>query len=435
MQFNSIQFKGGVILSFLCLQFGLSFITIDIERENNEMRKEMEDLCEEDCELEDSVEIDLDFEFDVAKFFDFTRSETPEDIEESEVWFQCAKGHPPSPLVAKLGCSTYGSGGSRTSSSMYGSQWTYSIKDGDVCEASEVSSLDQGGKGQEMKSKLKSSYQGCSPRISRLLKPTASHLAKQNQQRGACLMRVPGRLQKLASPHKSHEDIAATKRQKLEINYLRKVAYLRHQASFLHKTPKKENATDANSYARPKVTVPTEPVLATAQRAQRQRSNNAAQAAQPSDNSKFNCCSTNASLHEKSDPDYKFKARPFSKKIFSSKGDIGVFRTSKREATVPREFKLSNSKKLAQNPPIELFSKLSLNSGNQPGSLPEEKQHLQTKGLQKNTSSDMMKENKIPNSINWKPKTSCQKQSQLNEGNMMTYIGNHPSSARSFVIH
>ncbi|KAJ8429369.1 hypothetical protein Cgig2_033201 [Carnegiea gigantea] len=338
----------------------------------------MEDLCEEDCELEDSMEIDLDFEFDVAKFFDFTRSETPEDIDESEAWFQCAKGHPPSPLVAKLGCSTYGSGGSRTSSSMYGSQWTYSIKDSDICEASEVSSLDKGGKGQEMKSKLKSAYQECSPRISRLLKPTASHLAKQNQQRGACSMRVPGRLQKLASPHKSHEDIAATKRQKLEINYLRK-----------------ENATDANSYARPKVTVPKEPVLATAQRAQRQRSNNAAQAAQPGDNSKCNCCSTNASLHEKSAPDYKFKARSFSKKIFSSKGDIGVFRTSKREATVPRELKLSNSKKLAQNPPIELFSKLSLNSGNQPGSLPQEKQHLETKVLQKNTSSAMMKENKV----------------------------------------
>uniref|UniRef100_A0A7C9DPZ4 TPX2 central domain-containing protein n=1 Tax=Opuntia streptacantha TaxID=393608 RepID=A0A7C9DPZ4_OPUST len=398
-------------------------LPIEIQGENNEMCEEMEDVCDGAFEFEDSVEIDLDFEFDVAKFFDLTRSETPEEIEVSEAWFECAKGHPPSPLVAKLGCGTYGSS-CRTSSSMDGSQWTYSIKDGDICEASEVSSLDHLEKGEEMKSKLKSSYQECSPRIARLLRPTASHLAKQNQQRGACSVRVPGRLQKLGSPHKSLEDIAATKRQKLEINYLRKVAHLRHQAIFSHKTPKKENVTDANCYARPKVTVPKEPVLATAQRAQRHRSNNGVQSG---DKSKCNCRSNNAFLHEKSEPDYKFKPRPFSNKIFSSKGDVGVFRTSKREATVPREFKLSNRKKPPQNPPIELFSK--------PGSLPEEKQTLQTRGLQKSTSFSIMKENKIPNSINGKQRTSCPKQSQLSEGNMMTDIGNHPSGARSFAIH
>jgi len=71
-------------------------LPIEIQGENNEMCEEMEDVCDGAFEFEDSVEIDLDFEFDVAKFFDFTRSETPEEIEVSEAWFECAKGHPPS---------------------------------------------------------------------------------------------------------------------------------------------------------------------------------------------------------------------------------------------------------------------------------------------------------------------------------------------------
>ncbi|KAM0945445.1 hypothetical protein DsansV1_C10g0102771 [Dioscorea sansibarensis] len=48
--------------------------------------------------------------------------------------------------------------------------------------------------------------------------------------------------------------------------------------------------------------------------------------------------------------------------IFSSKGDIGVFRSIKQETTKPKEFNFETTKRCQQNPPIDLFSKLSLNS-------------------------------------------------------------------------
>ncbi|CAI0417422.1 unnamed protein product [Linum tenue] len=61
-----------------------------------------------------------------------------------------------------------------------------------------------------------------------------------------------------------------------------------------------------------------------------------------------------------------FKARPLNKKILSSKGDIGVFRNSKRQTTVPMEFNLHTDKRPHHNPPTDLFSKLSLKSETQP---------------------------------------------------------------------
>ncbi|KAJ0106692.1 hypothetical protein Patl1_18604 [Pistacia atlantica] len=63
---------------------------------------------------------------------------------------------------------------------------------------------------------------------------------------------------------------------------------------------------------------------------------------------------------------HSFKARPLNRKIFSSKGDIGVFRNSKRETTVPMEFNFQSGKRVQPNVPIDLFSKLSLTSELQP---------------------------------------------------------------------
>ncbi|GMP96064.1 hypothetical protein CsSME_00044871 [Camellia sinensis var. sinensis] len=57
---------------------------------------------------------------------------------------------------------------------------------------------------------------------------------------------------------------------------------------------------------------------------------------------------------------HNFKARPLNKKIFSSKGDIGVFRNSKKETTVPMEFNFHTEKRGQHNPPVDLFNKLSL---------------------------------------------------------------------------
>lgn len=56
----------------------------------------MDEVEEKGCVFEESFEIDFDYEFDVAKFFDFSQLETPEEIADSELWFNVAEGHPPS---------------------------------------------------------------------------------------------------------------------------------------------------------------------------------------------------------------------------------------------------------------------------------------------------------------------------------------------------
>ncbi|XP_023768846.2 protein TPX2 isoform X1 [Lactuca sativa] len=58
----------------------------------------------------------------------------------------------------------------------------------------------------------------------------------------------------------------------------------------------------------------------------------------------------------------KFKARPLNKKIFESKGELGLFCNKKRQVTIPQEFHFAIDERIP--PPIpnvsELFDKLSL---------------------------------------------------------------------------
>ncbi|XP_049402510.1 protein TPX2-like isoform X3 [Solanum stenotomum] len=60
----------------------------------------------------------------------------------------------------------------------------------------------------------------------------------------------------------------------------------------------------------------------------------------------------------------KFKARPLNKKIFESKGDLGMFCNTKRQVTVPQEFHFATDERIP--PPANvadmLFDKLSLDS-------------------------------------------------------------------------
>ncbi|XP_041006375.1 protein TPX2 isoform X2 [Juglans microcarpa x Juglans regia] len=59
----------------------------------------------------------------------------------------------------------------------------------------------------------------------------------------------------------------------------------------------------------------------------------------------------------------KFKAKPLNKKIFESKGDLGMFCNAKKHVTVPQEFHFATDERI---PPsvavVDLFDKLSLNS-------------------------------------------------------------------------
>ncbi|KAL1555614.1 protein TPX2-like isoform X1 [Salvia divinorum] len=64
-----------------------------------------------------------------------------------------------------------------------------------------------------------------------------------------------------------------------------------------------------------------------------------------------------------------FKARPLNRKIFESKGDMGIFCNMKKQVTIPQEFNFSIDKRIPPPPPtavvVDLFDKLSLCSESQ----------------------------------------------------------------------
>ncbi|MBA0606114.1 hypothetical protein Godav_018627 [Gossypium davidsonii] len=59
----------------------------------------------------------------------------------------------------------------------------------------------------------------------------------------------------------------------------------------------------------------------------------------------------------------KFKARPLNKKIFESKGELGIFCNTKKQVTIPQEFHFATHEKIPPPPAVfDLFDKLSLKS-------------------------------------------------------------------------
>uniref|UniRef100_A0A7N0VBS6 TPX2 central domain-containing protein n=1 Tax=Kalanchoe fedtschenkoi TaxID=63787 RepID=A0A7N0VBS6_KALFE len=141
---------------------------------------------------------------------------------------------------------------------------------------------------------------------STLMKPTASHLAKLNHRKEVSKTLRPQK-QCVKGIEKSLRNSViqdqATKRQKLEIGYLRKAAQLNHQTSFSHKKSIEVAHLDRRSVDVKKVTIPREPKLETARRALI-RSYKCRDAAEQD-------CDTKSSTHS-------FKALPLNKKILQS---------------------------------------------------------------------------------------------------------------------
>lgn len=48
-----------------------------------------------------AVEIDTDYEFEAARFFDFTRKETIDEARQAEMWFDSVQSYPPSRKLLK----------------------------------------------------------------------------------------------------------------------------------------------------------------------------------------------------------------------------------------------------------------------------------------------------------------------------------------------
>ncbi|KAJ0964108.1 hypothetical protein J5N97_029230 [Dioscorea zingiberensis] len=412
------------------------------------------------------VEVDLDYEFDAARFFDFCRVESAAEFREAELWFESAGSYPPSPFIATMNAlkdvvvENVNTLPKDVVVENVNTVPKYKDKDNanplivmsEFNVGVEFSELDKKDKGlgvhchtsQNMRKGMKKSFAaGRFSRGSTLMKPTASQLAKQNRpQEIKNSSHSSYRFQKPLL-EKSSEDpfdnaCQAAKRQKLEGGHLLKVADSRQQMDLMHKVSQKSS--------RLKLTIPREPELETAQRAQRVTMQiHRTKIANPAPDGMAPTLSTfkarplnrkileapSLPLHQKSKPQLpefqefklltseraiqhslaapsslntnncapnctseffsegsrrllyqdcntsqvqknvkldgngvgaKFKARTLDKKIFSSKGDIGVFRSIKQETTTPKEFNFETSRRCQQNPPIDLFSKLSLNS-------------------------------------------------------------------------
>ncbi|KAA3456177.1 protein TPX2-like [Gossypium australe] len=259
-------------------------------------------------------------------------------------------------------------------------------------------------------------------RSSTLMKPTASYLAKQNQSRMVISNKYQKRLLKSADRlDKSNSfNENATKRQKLEAGYLCKAAHLKHQSLFVHKKPKKVQSLDGSLHAKPKVTIPKEPELQTARRAQRHRTKGKADSdenaksnvhlfkALPLNKKLFHLRTSerarqHASNHAMKVPSYvstsrnentglrsfksisslkeekheavnKCKACALNKKAISSKGENGVLQNMNQTTA---------TMKLPVEAPVELFNKLTLSAEVHSGENPREKIAL-SKGLKEN---------------------------------------------------
>ncbi|XWS61050.1 hypothetical protein CRYUN_Cryun07bG0092500 [Craigia yunnanensis] len=275
---------------------------------DNEIGEEMGEFfsIEEPNEVEEFF--DIRYEFDAPQCYDFNRLETKWDAKEAELWFESARSYPPSPLVIKL-------------------NWRYDINgDGEFenCNYREACNCCNED---NLRTKTNSRVKSSLSRSSTLMKPTASYSAKQKQSRAVHSNQLQRRLQKSldrlddkSTKSSSVTEINATKRQKLEAGYLCKVVHLKHQALFVHKKPKTVLSLDGNSvHAKPRVTIPREPELQTARRAQRRRSKVKAES---DENAKSN--------------GHFFKALPLNKKILEAPS----FPLPKKSLPQPPEFLL-----------------------------------------------------------------------------------------------
>ncbi|KAL7146454.1 hypothetical protein ABFS83_06G042000 [Erythranthe nasuta] len=322
------------------------------------------------------------YEFDAPQFYDFTRSEFDSEIDEAERWFDVSGNYPPSPFIVKLNLEKllYGEVSVISAKAKYSNKKSSNTSDSESQHGVSTSKKNPKGKSNQdnaPKLKTKSADKPVQPKSSTLMEPTASHLAKQHKVHDKHSGHICTRLQKISAKlegKSSHSstilDNSATKRQKLEIGYLRKVAHLKHKYSLLHKSSKK-------------VTVPKEPELETMLRAQRRGSKNS---------------SVSSETEKQKQKDFNFKAHPLNKKILQTPSLL------QRQKSTPRspEFQVFNLKtterahhhastkeprlstKQLESPPTEQLSKLSLGSDTKTSTASSQlNRHLSAKGLKK----------------------------------------------------
>ncbi|KAJ8536716.1 hypothetical protein K7X08_035117 [Anisodus acutangulus] len=390
-------------------------------------------------ECSDVSEIDSEYEFDAARFYDFCRPESTSEAEEAEHWFQTSGNYPPSPLIIKLNLGKDITAGNSNGCSglQEGKSAKSKCNNSYIPVGSEVSPSKSKTKGTISKGqtthgicKINPEPRSSKARGSTLMKPTASHLAKQKSQKTSNKTDVTTSQNSLAS-----ENIA-TKRQKLEIGYLLKIAHLKHQRLLSHKISKKDTSSISNSaHPKSKVIVPREPALETLQRAQRRifrcnkdlnsseitkaktemlkaqplnrnipkaptlapfrktraplpefhlsNSQNADSAAQNAlvDFKRPN--TQNAVKQGKSVTSLKSVSHKCNK-IFPSREDNVIGEDVGQESTYSMESKSIFDEKLSLHPPIELLNKLSLRSEKETSEVSQPKKNPSAKELKEN---------------------------------------------------
>ncbi|XP_056865787.1 protein TPX2 isoform X2 [Raphanus sativus] len=306
---------------------------------------------DEEMEMEEMVlevrEVDMEYEFDAARWFDFTRSESPAESLAAEFWFHSAPSYAPSPFVTKLllgeeisGDKTDAStkpeeedvtsdGGSGMRFGIFSSQQGHNLKKVPGQPIPKGPTVSNHNKHNDNKPKFraKPSIRPTPPRSSTLMKPTASQLAKLNYTSKSHLQVD----QTHDKPLCGGTEVQAAKRQKLDGGLLRKVAGTKPEMSFVHKMPKKDITLDRNSqHPKTKITVPQEPDFATSQRAHRTRHKN------------------DAHSEQDSTAVYRFKARPFNRKIFDAPS-LPIRKKSTPKPTEFQEFHLKTSERAMQH--------------------------------------------------------------------------------------
>ncbi|KAL8253203.1 hypothetical protein R6Q59_036896 [Mikania micrantha] len=378
----------------------------------------MEDLVAADASFMD--DFDSEYEFDAYHYFDFSREETESEAEGAESWFRYAHEYPPSPFIVKLKMMKAAKSNPmkihKTSSSKVEANYktsTSTISDGDT--GHKTASREIKVKGMKLynhipqdniKAKPKSTVNLCKPSGSSFMKPTASHLAKQNKECdihsggfGRLQKPLVNAVEKLRSPIRIQNQ--TTKRQKLEIGYLRKAAHLKHRASFLHKISKKAVQLESSSNAGVKCTIPKKPALVTAERAQMRISQNKSESLQLLnrkilDAPKFPQYKKSMAQSNEFQVLYKQdSASLVSEDKRQSSGNAG----KKDKCRSPFNLKsctnnkllpikdgrfTSNTKRNSHLPPIELFKKLSLKDEPETKVISSLKSPHITKGLKEN---------------------------------------------------
>ncbi|GFP98392.1 hypothetical protein PHJA_001983100 [Phtheirospermum japonicum] len=254
----------------------------------------MEEFYEEYDDVE-PAETDEEYEFQASQFYDFTRPEFDYEIEEAERWFEVSGDYPPSPFIVKLNLEKI------LSVEIVPTPWKAKCSNttSDSDSRHRVSSAKKDGKGTKSPqdtAKVETNHSSDKLPVQRspsFMGPTSSNLAKQkaNHKHSGHIctrfQKTSAKLEQIGSRSPNGFDNPATKRQKLDIGYIRKVAHLKHQFLLMHKSSKK-------------VTVPKEPELETMLRAQRRRSK-ISTASSESESQKQKCCN--------------FKAHPLNKKV------------------------------------------------------------------------------------------------------------------------